>query len=347
MKVKILPLLLCFFLFYLVSHLAGVFNGLKNDLNVLHLLENIVQDYLSRSFWVFLMDTVLTYLLFYYLYPRQGTIVTVLVYLLLAVPLMIGLRFLIEEVILFYITGYHNYNMRFLTTRIYILDNLYFTIYYNFVAIAFFGVQYERYSKLKRQELELQARKAELSFLKSQVNPHFLFNNLNNIYALVYQQSPNSLPAISKLSELLRYMLYQKEDEVLLSQEIKYLHNFIDLQLLRYDFDPQLKIRIPEDIGKDLKIVPLSLIPFVENAFKHGDLRDSLEPLHIHLEVKGAWLFLEVSNKKNMQRKDGTGGIGLENVRKRLELLKFGKYTLEIIENEHTFSVKLNMMIHE
>jgi len=346
MKTKIPFLLLCFLVFYYFDHLTEIFKDLDRQKDLEGALKAIFNP-VKSSFFVFALDTVITYLLFYKLYPKKGTILTILIYLIIGLPIMIGLRFLIEEVIIFGITGFHNYNMNNLTPKIYLLDNIYFTLYFNMVAIVFFGVQYERFSKMSKQALELQVRNSELSFLKSQINPHFLFNNLNSIYTLVYHQSENALPAISKLSELLRYMLYQKEDLVLLSKEIGYLRNFIDLQLMRYDFVPQLKLNIQENIEDTIPIIPLSLIPFVENAFKHGDLKDEKNPLGIDLTVKENWLYFRVTNKKNNMHKDETGGIGLENVKKRLELLMAGSFDLDIQEGKEIFIVALKMKIHE
>ena len=346
MRPKIPLLILCFTAFYLADHLSGSVNEFSNGKGVAGFFQNLIHVFLNTSFYVFLLDAILTYLLFFYLYPRKGTIITTLVYLIIAIPLMISLRYLIEEVIIFAITGHHNYGTNARTAKIYIPDNIYFTIYFSLLSIVFFGVQYERFSKLKKQALELQARNAELSFLKSQINPHFLFNNLNSIYTLIYQKSENALPAVSKLSELLRYMLYQKEDLVLLSKEISYLHNFIDLQLMRYDFTPCINIDIEEGIDEGLTITPLTLIPFVENAFKHGDLKTTEYPLSISISVNDNWLYFNIKNKKNNMHKDETGGIGLENVRKRLELLKPNDFELKIIENNNIFDVKLKMTIN-
>ena len=346
MRLKIPSLIACFIAFYFFSHSAGWLNSPDKNWDVAIFINDIIEDFSSASFLVFLLDAIITYLLFYFLYPKKGILVTLGLYLAICIPAMIALRFVIEEVILFQITGHHNYNMKSLTVRFYMLDNLYYIIYYNFVAIAFFSIQYERFKKLKENELTLQARNAELSFLKSQINPHFLFNNLNNIYTLVYQQSANALPAISKLSDLMRYMLYQKEDLVPLAMEIDYLNNFIDLQLLRYDYKPEINIHIQESIDPSVKIIPLSLIPFVENAFKHGDLKDPNHPLTIKLEVKQARLIFKVHNQKSGNRKDATGGIGLANIKKRLELLNpEKKYDLIIKEDATQFSVELKMVI--
>lgn len=345
MRPKILSLIIYFCCFYLILHIASSL-GTDKVLDFGQWLKRIGSDFMSRSFFVFLINTLLTYLIFYYLYPSRGAVFTVLVYLLICLPILVGLRFLIEEVLFFYLTGHHNYNMKYLTPLIYLKDNIYFAIYYYTMGIVFFAIQYENYSKLREKELKLQARNAELSFLKSQINPHFLFNNLNNIYTLVYQNSANALPAIGKLSELMRYMLYEKDEFVPLHKEIEYLDNFIDLQLMRYDYVPEKVINIQRDISPDVKIIPLSLIPFVENAFKHGDLKDPNYPLCIDLQVHADQLLFKVSNKKNQYRKDQTGGIGLQNVKKRLELLNKSNYNLAIQETAVSFTVVLNMKIN-
>ncbi len=347
MRIKIPALIACFCAFYFLSNSAGWLNRTDKSWDFIAFIYDVIQGFTSSSFFVFLLDSILTYLLFYFLYPKKGIVITLCTYLFVGVPIMIALRFVIEEVILFHITGHHNYNMKYLTLRSYVLDNLYFSIYYNFVAIAFFGVQYERFKKLKEKELKLQIRNAELSFLKSQINPHFLFNNLNNIYTLVYQHSANALPAISKLSDLLRYMLYQKDDHVSLIKEIEYLRNFIDLQLLRYDYVPEMKIDIQTDIDPALNIIPLSLIPFVENAFKHGNLKDPAHPLMINLEIENDVLVFKVGNQKSNNRKDATGGIGLENIKKRLALLNPTKYNLVINETTTYFNIELKMVIND
>jgi hypothetical protein len=124
-----------------------------------------------------------------------------------------------------------------------------------------------------RSNLENEKLISELAFLKSQINPHFLFNSLNNIYSLAYQKSEKTPEAILKLSEIMRYMLYESnEDKVALADEIRYLENYIELQKLRFKDNTFIKFEISGEVQTQ-KITPLVLISFVENAFKHGDLR--------------------------------------------------------------------------
>ncbi len=192
-----------------------------------------------------------------------------------------------------------------------------------------------------KSNLENEKLISELAFLKSQINPHFLFNSLNNIYSLAYQKSEKTPEAVLKLSEIMRYMLYESnENKVSLSDEIRYLENYIELQKLRFKDNAYIKFEVDGDI-QNQKITPLVLISFVENAFKHGVATDKENPITIVLNVSGNKLFFQVMNKKNNQNKDETGGIGLQNVKRRLELLYKGQYRFHIEDNEETYNCEL------
>ncbi|HMI02371.1 MAG TPA: histidine kinase [Pedobacter sp.] len=217
---------------------------------------------------------------------------------------------------------------------IYILNTIF--------AMVFYFIRYTRQKELEQKELELQNRSSELSFLRSQVNPHFLFNNLNTIYSLVYHKSEQALPAISGLSELLRYMLYDNSEKIELEQEISYIEKYISLQQLRFENPVAVKMKVTGNV-KEMKVPPLLLIPFVENAFKHGDVSESKEWLWIDINMTGTELIFSCVNTKANKHKDFTGGIGIENVRKRLELLFKGRYELDVRDNEDQFTVKLDL----
>lgn len=192
-----------------------------------------------------------------------------------------------------------------------------------------------------RKNLENEKLTAELAFLKSQINPHFLFNSLNNIYSLAYQRSDKTPAAILKLSEIMRYMLQESnESQVELNKEIRYLENYIELQKLRFRNDDFVRISI-EGTDRDQTIVPLILIPFVENAFKHGLVTDSGCPIEISIRIEKGRLAFSVVNQKSGQNKDRTSGIGLSNVRRRLELLYHNRYTLEINNSKDCYQCKL------
>jgi len=197
-----------------------------------------------------------------------------------------------------------------------------------------------------RSELENQKLRAELSFLKMQVNPHFLFNALNNIYSLsVIENTKRTSNSILKLSELMRYMLYEKEDtenKVSLDKEIHHINSYIDLEKLRHQDDIYVNFSIEGDTnGK--RVPPLLLFPLVENAFKHGVLSEKEKPLTIELKISEHRLNFLIDNYNNHYQKDKVGGIGVPNVKKRLDLLYANKYTLDIDHTKERYILNLNL----
>jgi len=194
-----------------------------------------------------------------------------------------------------------------------------------------------------KDELINQRQSSELALLRSQVNPHFLFNTLNNIYSLVYKKSDEAPSAIMKLSRIMRYMLYDSNSEVVqLDKEIEYLKSFIELQELRINREGYVELKI-EGETENMTIAPMLLIPFVENAFKHGDKNQS-PGIRIHLIASPSAIQVKVSNykKRNLQApNDEIGGIGLQNIRRRLELLYHGKHELRIEDGQEMFSINL------
>ena len=197
------------------------------------------------------------------------------------------------------------------------------------------------FNEREKTELEKQKLTAELAFLKSQINPHFLFNSLNNIYSLAYQKSDSAPNAILKLSEIMRYMLYESNDSKLsLEKEIGYLKSFIELQKLRFKGDAQVVLEIEGQVAQQ-QIVPVLLISFVENAFKHGLATDKNHPIHINISVFEDNLMFTIKNRKNLQNKDQTGGIGMINVVRRLDLTYPGKYKLNVENREEDYFSEL------
>lgn len=197
-----------------------------------------------------------------------------------------------------------------------------------------------------KQEMENKKISAELLNLKSQVNPHFLFNSLNNIYALSNKSDDKrSAEAILKLSEMMRYMLYDSADEIVpLQKEIEYLENFIDLQRLRLKEDISVSFKVTGEIANK-KIAPLLLIPFIENSFKHGVSYQHPSFIKIELNIDGNKLDFSISNSffPGSAQNEKFSGIGLENVRRRLDLLYPKKHKLQIEKNESVFSVQLQI----
>ncbi len=196
----------------------------------------------------------------------------------------------------------------------------------------------------------LQAEKSdtELKLLKSQINPHFLFNALNNIYSLTVTKSDHAPDLLLKLSSMLRYVLYEGNDNrVPLASEIKYIEDYITLQKLKDDEISNIEFTNEGDI--DYFIPPMLLIPFVENAFKHSKVEDLVNGwIKINLQVKDTkQLIFSVENSLPSELEtDKTGGIGIDNVRRRLELLYGDNCTLEITDTNDSFHVHLNIPLN-
>lgn len=195
------------------------------------------------------------------------------------------------------------------------------------------------------KEKENESLKSELLFLRSQVSPHFMFNVLNSMVSLARKKSDLMEPSLIQLSGLMRYMLYDSDSEkISLEQEVDYLRSYIDLQLLRFGDDLDLKFDASGDTGT-FEIEPMLLISLVENAFKHG-LGINDEPfirISLHVEGKSRLLTFRVENSvPRMQgAKDKSSGIGLQNVRRRLELLYANAYELKCSQENGTFISQL------
>ena len=192
------------------------------------------------------------------------------------------------------------------------------------------------------QQAEREKITAELQLLKAQVHPHFLFNTLNNIYSFSLENSPKTPGLILKLSSLLSYMLYDcKAEEVLLEKETEIMKNYIDLEKERYGN----KIEISWDIAGDIKdkyIAPLLMLPFLENAFKHGTSEQLEKPwLSVDMSVKQDVLRCKIANSKNEFVPLSENGIGIQNVKKRLEFLYPGKHELKMNDEGNFFVVSL------
>jgi two-component system LytT family sensor kinase len=196
-----------------------------------------------------------------------------------------------------------------------------------------------------QRSLETEKKDMELQFLKSQLNPHFLFNSLNNIYSLAYQKSDKTADAILKLSEILRYMIYESNDSwVALSTEIEYVNSYIELQKLRFKDGAAVEITVKGEID-DQQILPLVLISFVENAFKHGVANDPADPIRINIIANKKILHFSITNKKNTSNKDEMGGVGLNNVERRLQLLYPDRYKLNIVNSATHYTSELMLDI--
>jgi two-component system, LytTR family, sensor kinase len=224
----------------------------------------------------------------------------------------------------------------------------YYFLLISFLVTGFgFGLRFydkHKLNEIQREEAEKEKLNSELAFLKNQINPHFFFNTLNNIYSLVQTRVEDGQKAILQLSKLMRYLLYETEKgNTLLSQEIDFMQNYIELMKLRLSKKVSLDIKFPESF-QDVAIPPLLFLPFIENAFKHGISYRNPSFINVLMKVGDEEISFECKNSiggKGDELFKSDPGIGLENVRKRLSLLFPGNHRLNIKETETSFEVLL------
>ena len=219
------------------------------------------------------------------------------------------------------------------------------------VGAAFIKLLIQWYnSKQQNQLLAQENLETELKFLKSQIHPHFLFNTLNNLYALTLKKSDKAPETVLRLSELLDFMLYDcNASKINLDKELHIVKSYIDLEELRYNDSVYIQFDITGETTK-IEIAPLLILPFVENCFKHGISEQTDKSwIKISLDVNDNLLTLLAENSRsNKSQEENNGykeGIGIENVRRRLQLLYPGKHKLEIKKDNHIHSVKLELVV--
>lgn len=223
------------------------------------------------------------------------------------------------------------------------------TVWFFFLIVTGFSLSVELICELFRQilsrkEVEVEKNKAELALYKAQINPHFLFNTLNSLYGLVLTHSDKAESAFIMFSNILKYMYAQAEtDAIPVSNEIDYIHQYVDLQSLRLNKHTRVILDTQTD-DNQIRIPPMLLITFVENAFKYGTSSDKDCTIIIRIQVKKGHLLLETENSVMREKKMDTPAIGIENCRRRLNLLYPGRFTLQIGREGQLF--KTTLIIH-
>jgi two-component system, LytTR family, sensor kinase len=209
-------------------------------------------------------------------------------------------------------------------------------------------------TRKRQQLLEKEKLETELKFLKSQFNPHFLFNSINSIFVLIHKNPDMASESLAKFSDLLRYQLYEcNEAQISLSQELTYIENFIELEKLRQEHNIELNIQIEERNAGNLCIAPFILMPFIENAFKHvSKLKEESNWINMHLTFNQKELLFEISNSVSSRYNSSEEpinykGIGLKNVQRRLHLLYPQRHALTIQQTDETFKVTLSLNLDE
>ena len=240
-----------------------------------------------------------------------------------------GVRGGLEEKLYPLLLGFDNYDD---DTPLYqfLVDGVYYALPNLVLSAALWASETALRRERENQQLATDKRAAELAFLKAQINPHFLYNTLNMLYGLAYSVDKTLAGGLLTLSELMRYMLRDTPDGLVdLSQEVEYLNNFLALYRLRYPGRLHAALTVAGDPAGH-RVAPLLLIPFVENAFKHGVLDDPTTPVRMQLTLTPEAVEFTVENQRHDYQPDASSGIGLANLRRRLELLYSGCYAWQV-----------------
>ncbi|MEJ1238611.1 histidine kinase [Chryseolinea sp. T2] len=285
------------------------------------------------------------YLNFFFLLPRflrHKNLLRYIAEFILPFALLMVVRISLDRYIVDGFSGREEwiYSTRFVVQVI--MVNLFIVI---FVAMLRFAQEWIDL-EAKKKEVENERLIAELNFLKAQINPHFLFNTLNNLYYLAYSKSENTTEVIAKLSQMMRYMIYDSNHpKVLLKKEIEYMLNYISLERLRLNDQVPIQFNVSGST-ENVWITPLIFITFLENAFKHGVSNNNPKSwVNISICLKDTTCVYTVENSKRNESKENVekSGIGLRNVRRRLELSYPGAYSLEMNDTPEKYTVKLNL----
>ncbi|RZJ70595.1 histidine kinase [Flavobacterium sp.] len=253
----------------------------------------------------------------------------------------IALRYLVEEVAALYFFGTTNYAPG---TGIvfYFYDNIFFSSKPILLSAILWSVLFLIRTLDYNNFVIREQKNTEIKFLKAQINPHFIFNTLNNIYAMVNANSDKSLPAIEKLSHIMRFTTYEaQKNQIRLSEELEYIRSYIELEELRHYEKDFVKWEIDIE-DENQQIPPYLLSPFIENAMKHGTFSNG-DPVFIKISSDEKRLGILVENTIGKHKKDKIGGIGLDNLNNRLAILYPKKHKLETSESNSRFKAELQI----
>lgn len=329
---RILPHLL-FWSFY-VLFFGAIYGKYGNDFKM----------YFLESFCMLPFVMVATYATIYYILPNylknRNLFFSLLKVLFVLLITTLGERIFLRKL----------YSLDITLDSLFTLSYVYIVLESNFIvamAVAIKIVKKWFEQQKEKHEMEKRNLKAELNLLKAQLHPHFLFNTMNNLYALSVEKSSKTSEGIAKISELLRSVLYEcNESEITLEKEIILIENYIELERMRYGNRLKLDFETSGAIA-DVRIAPMLLFTFIENCFKHGSSNDPDQPfIKIKLEVTEDEIIFLAENSKPKNPKilsDNKGGIGLENVKKRLEIIYHDDYVLKIKDLKNTFIVYLSI----
>lgn len=282
----------------------------------------------------------------FYIFPRfweRDKIPLLIISILILLLLTAGIRYVIEEIL--YVRFFELPPTPGLNLYFFVYEDLYHSLPGILAALVAFLVVGSFEAEQKHKELKASMRQAELNFLKSQLNPHFLYNTLNYMYAMALPLSDSLSHAILKLSDTMRYTLAHNEKTFIpLIDEVSFIEDYFQLHAIQYS-SPLCYHFVKEGKIDSTLFPPLILVPFVENAIKHGVVDADSKPIRIRLSVRDGKLTFEVSNYINRRLKDNTSGIGLANVQRRLNILYPSKHALLINASQDIYSVTLTVSL--
>lgn len=324
-------------LFWILVFTMMLMAGEREGLTVLGITRNVI----NISFYILVVYINLGYLIPKFL--NQKNFMTYILLLLAMVAVITPIK-----VLLLYVTYDEVDPREFLVMNQHTLFLLLFMIAGGSTVIKIIS-DWQRHQR-DRKDLETQRMQSEIKFLKSQINPHFLFNTLNSLYALTLKKSDKAPEIVIKLSEMMRYMLYESnERRVPLQKEVNYIENYLAMEGLRQSGHTDIRFVVEGDIT-DQTIAPLIFIPFLENSFKHGlnhQITDGY--VHVTMKVLGHKLLLRITNSKPatppQPAEKNSGGIGLANVQRRLNLLYPNQFKLDIEDSEKEHIVELSLAL--
>ncbi len=299
----------------------------------------------------FLLSCVIVYALNYLVvlpkFFEKKQFLWVAIAFVLLVPIFSGIRFLLEEVIMYQITHTHNY---YLEAQGVLITHLLDSFYYVLIIVIFSSIIYFLFRYFERKEqihqLQTQHQEAQMAVLKSQISPHFLFNTLNSFYVDLYDTQPETAADILKLSNLLRYVIYETEDDfIALDKEIDFIKDYLHFFKRRYEDNFFVNLNITGNTANK-QIPSMILIHFIENVCKHGIINQKDRAANIDINITRDALEIHTKNAINHSDKHHENGIGTDNIKKRLSVLFDNNFELEKTASNSIFEVSLKFPLH-
>ncbi|MFD0749184.1 sensor histidine kinase [Mucilaginibacter calamicampi] len=347
-KWKYFRIELCFFIF--LSYIISFISDLEYSYHVEHNVANFTKHFEYRiAFGTF---EIAAYSLFYWGFLKRAVFNKKIVHVILGMAVFLFLQHLMQSYLANWVVSkmpIFSSELRTYTANALKSANMSYSINYPLMVVAFPLIGFTFLIRSLQQDEQMRALKeqqlmSELNYLKAQLHPHFFFNTMNNIYSLALKQSKDTAQVVAKLADMMRYILYEADQaKVSLKKEIDFLSNYVEVERIRHEqniiqFDIQ-------GINEVATIEPLLLLPFIENAFKHGLEQETGKGfVTIILCVMEDDITLEVSNSKATLLNPSTG-IGLQNVSKRLELLYPNGHVLQVDERAETYNVTLTLQL--